>query len=101
MNGNLTTRQQVLELEPTQVCEPTRLSEGESITLEQENGNLLAQFRLRDPCRLQERVWYRKTHVASPLGMRNALLFREPRPVELYATPPWPATVSRSAPLLS
>jgi hypothetical protein len=53
MDGNLTTRQQVLELEPTQVCEPTRLGEGEFITLEQEYSNLLAQFRLRYPCRLQ------------------------------------------------
>jgi hypothetical protein len=39
----------VLELEPTQVCEPTRLSEGEFVALKQEDGNLLAQFRLRDP----------------------------------------------------
>jgi hypothetical protein len=49
MNRNLPTRQQVLELEPTQVCEPTRLSEGEFVALKQEDGNLLAQFRLRDP----------------------------------------------------
>jgi hypothetical protein len=39
----------VLELEPTQVCEPTRLGEGEFVALKQEDGNLLAQFRLRDP----------------------------------------------------
>jgi hypothetical protein len=49
MHGNLPTCQQVLELEPTQVCEPTRLGERESVTLKQEDGNLLAQFRLRYP----------------------------------------------------
>jgi hypothetical protein len=49
MDGNLTTRQQVLELEPIQVCKPTCLSEGEFVTLKQEHGNLLAQFRLRYP----------------------------------------------------
>jgi len=49
MDGNLTTRQQVLELEPTEVCEPTRLGEAEFVALKQEDGNLLAQFRLRYP----------------------------------------------------
>jgi len=53
MHGDLTTRQQVLELEPTQVCEPTRLGEGELVVLAQEYGNLLAQFRLGYPRRLQ------------------------------------------------
>jgi len=43
----------VLELEPTQVCEPTRLGEGELVVLAQEYGNLLAQFRLGYPRRLQ------------------------------------------------
>jgi hypothetical protein len=52
MHGNLTTCQQVLELEPTQVCEPTRLGEGEFIALEQEYGNLLAQFHFGYPRRL-------------------------------------------------
>jgi hypothetical protein len=52
MDGNLTTRQQVLKLEPTQVCEPTRLGEGKLVALEQEDGNLLAQFRLGYPRRL-------------------------------------------------
>jgi hypothetical protein len=52
MDGNLTTRQQVLKLEPTQMCESTRLGEGEFIALEQEYGNLLAQFRLGYPRRL-------------------------------------------------
>jgi hypothetical protein len=49
MDGNLTTRQQVLELEPMQVCKPTRLGEGECVALKQEDGDLLAQFRLRYP----------------------------------------------------
>jgi hypothetical protein len=49
MHRNLTTCQQVLELEPTQMCEPTRLGEGEFVALEQEDGNLLAQFRLGYP----------------------------------------------------
>jgi hypothetical protein len=49
MHGNLTTRQQVLELEPTEMCEATRLGERESVTLKQKDGNLLAQFRLRYP----------------------------------------------------
>jgi hypothetical protein len=53
MHGNLTTRQQVLELEPTQVCKPTRLGESKFVALEQEYSNLLAQFRLGYPRRLQ------------------------------------------------
>src|SRR5687768_8711446 len=80
MAGELTTRQDMLDLETTQVCEPTRLGEGKFVALKQQHSNFLAQFRFRHTRRLQQRIWYSETHASSPLNgmVRKTFFSRAP-----------------------